>query len=105
MSKIRLVKDGIYVFKCPGCGHGHQVHTGPGEGPKWSFNNNIENPTFSPSLLVTWNEPSDDPDKFDDPNFDKKNVCHSFITNGHIQFLSDCTHNLAGQTVELPDAY
>ena len=46
MSKIRLVKDGIYVFKCPGCGHGHQVHTGPGEGPKWSFNNNIENPTF-----------------------------------------------------------
>jgi hypothetical protein len=30
--------------------------------------------------------------------------CHSFVTNGKIQFLADCTHKLAGQTVELPDA-
>jgi hypothetical protein len=27
--------------------------------------------------------------------------CHSFITDGKIEFLSDCTHSLAGQTVEL----
>jgi hypothetical protein len=30
-------------------------------------------------------------------------VCHSFVTDGKIQFLSDCTHALAGQTVALPD--
>lgn len=29
-------------------------------------------------------------------------VCHSFIRDGQIQFLSDCTHALAGQTVPLP---
>jgi hypothetical protein len=32
-----------------------------------------------------------------------KQVCHSFITDGFIQFLDDCTHPLAGQTVEIPD--
>lgn len=28
-------------------------------------------------------------------------ICHSFVTDGNIQFLSDCTHSLAGQTVPL----
>ena len=26
-----------------------------------------------------------------------------FVTDGKIQFLGDCTHALAGQTVDLPD--
>lgn len=30
-------------------------------------------------------------------------TCHSFVTDGRIQFLGDCTHSLAGQTVDLPD--
>ena len=30
-------------------------------------------------------------------------VCHSFVTDGRIQFLADCTHALAGQTVDLPE--
>lgn len=34
--------------------------------------------------------------------FDKKNICHSFITDGSIEYLSDCTHELAGETVPLP---
>jgi len=29
-------------------------------------------------------------------------VCYSYITDGRIQFLSDCTHELANQTVDLP---
>lgn len=29
--------------------------------------------------------------------------CHSFITDGKIQYLSDCFHELAGQTVDLPE--
>ncbi|BAS10570.1 hypothetical protein AHiyo4_39920 [Arthrobacter sp. Hiyo4] len=28
--------------------------------------------------------------------------CHSFVRNGHIEFLSDSTHELAGQTMALP---
>ena len=80
----------------------------------WQFNGDFERPTFSPSLLIrsghyahespsgkcwcTYNaEHPDDPAPF------SCSVCHSFITNGQIQFLSDCTHALAGQTVELPD--
>jgi hypothetical protein len=30
-------------------------------------------------------------------------VCHSFVTDGRIQYLSDCTHAMAGQTKELAD--
>ena len=33
---------------------------------------------------------------------DPPEVCHSFITDGRIQFLNDCTHALAGHTVPLP---
>lgn len=29
-------------------------------------------------------------------------VCHSFVREGRIQFLGDCTHRLAGHTVDLP---
>jgi hypothetical protein len=28
--------------------------------------------------------------------------CHSFVTDGRIQFLGDCTHHPVGQTVPLP---
>ena len=35
-----------------------------------------------------------------DPRF--SSVCHSFVTDGLIQFLGDCTHALAGQTVDMP---
>jgi len=30
-------------------------------------------------------------------------VCHSYVTDGRIQFLADCTHALAGLTVDLPE--
>jgi hypothetical protein len=32
-----------------------------------------------------------------------KDVCHSFVRDGQIQFLGDCTHALKGQTVERPE--
>lgn len=33
----------------------------------------------------------------------KCGVCHSFVTGGHIQFLGDSAHVLAGQMVDLPE--
>jgi len=30
-------------------------------------------------------------------------VCHYFLKGGMLQFLGDCTHTLAGQTVPLPE--
>ena len=34
---------------------------------------------------------------------DRNIRCHSFVRSGRIEFLSDSTHALAGQTVDLPD--
>lgn len=79
------------IFMCPGCGFPHQPRVA-GIGP-WSFNNDIEKPTFSPSILVKWTEGEEKIEK----------VCHSFVTDGQIRFLGDCTHSLVNQTVPLPD--
>lgn len=91
------------MFRCPGCGDPHAVWVGYGPGPRWGWNYSGDAPTFTPSILVTWTEPSDVPEEFYDTSKDIKRVCHSFVTDGRIQFLADCTHALAGQTVDLPD--
>jgi hypothetical protein len=72
-----------YRLNCPGCNKPHVVGTG------WHFNGDMERPTFEPSVLVTGGG---------DPTY----RCHSYVTGGRIQFLSDCSHALAGQTVDLP---
>lgn len=65
-------------------------------------------PTFTPSILVQTGhfvQPEGKHcDRSGDPEWPCDCVCcHSFVTDGRIQFLSDCTHALAGQTVDLPD--
>lgn len=102
-SRLRSVEGGRVSFRCPGCGEVHMITVGDGPGPRWGYNGDPDRPTFTPSILVTWSEPSDDPDEFDDTSKDIKHVCHSFVTDGQIQFLGDCTHALAGQTVDLPN--
>lgn len=86
-----------YWFECPGGCGSHRIIVKWGsksgrKGPEWSFNGNLECPTFQPSLLVQWE------------NETGKRVCHSFITNGKIQFCADSTHSLSGKTVDLVDA-
>jgi hypothetical protein len=78
------------AFHCPGCDGGHSI---PVTGSRaWQWNGSLETPTLKPSILV--NRGSSNP---------TVPVCHSFVTDGRIQFLGDCTHRLAGQTVDLPD--
>ncbi len=74
----------VYFFHCPGCGNAHAFHV-----PRWTWNGSMDLPTFSPSLLCN---PDHAPSRY-----------HSFVRDGKIQFLSDCHHTLAGQTVEIPD--
>ena len=102
-SKLRMGQFGLIMFQCPGCKGAHGIHVVAAGwiGPTWSFNGDGNRPTFSPSVLVTTGRAVD-------PNFvpeegDPPEVCHSFVTDGRIQFLGDCTHALAGQTVDLPD--
>lgn len=100
---LRGLAGGRVAFKCPGCERPHPINVGDSPGPRWTYNGNPDKPTFSPSVLVTWNEPSDNPSEGGDSSKDVPKVCHSFVTDGRIQFLGDCTHALAGQTVDLPE--
>lgn len=85
MSLLREAKsdDGaisVWWFHCPGCGDAHGFTV-----PPWSFNGNLEKPTFQPSLLC-------DKD-------DAAKRCHLFVTEGRIRFQRDCHHELRGKTV------
>ena len=101
LSKIlRSAQDGMLIFQCPGCGCAHGVHVGDGQGPRWTWNGNADQPTFTPSILVTWPANPNADEKFKEWRTERR--CHSFVTDGRIQFLGDCTHLLVGQTVELP---
>jgi hypothetical protein len=102
-SKLRSAEGGMIMFRCPGCDDAHAIRTGNGPGPRWTYDGNAEAPTFEPSVLVSGFIPSDKPEEFDDASRDQPFVCHSFVRAGTIQFLSDCTHALAGTTVDLPD--
>lgn len=109
---VRPCTDGATYawFVCPGCGDNHApvVARKPGSiGPTWHWNGDVEKPTISPSLLVRGTHTLT-PDECDrlmrgehvEP---RDYVCHSFIRDGRIEFLSDCTHALAGTTVDLSE--
>lgn len=93
---LRDAEGGRLMFWCPGCDCAHAIAHGDGPGPRWGWNGEAERPTFTPSVLVRY----DGADAGQDGA--PPAVCHSFVTDGRIQFLSDCTHALAGQTVDLP---
>lgn len=117
-SKLRGGEAGRIMFWCPGCEEAHVIRVGEGGGPGWSYNGNPEAPTFTPSVLVrgvrleggdeeldrildTYKLPEDRERMLADKRINT--VCHSFVIDGRIQFLGDCTHGMAGQAVPLPD--
>lgn len=98
--RMELRKEGAEVeslwFDCPGCGDTHRiiVKGDSSKMPVWKWNQCIDKPTIKPSLRVRKNK---------DSNGNYKENCHSFITDGKIKFLEDCTHDSKGQTVELTE--
>lgn len=101
-SKIRTQEGGRFCFWCPGCDESHCISV-----PPWtSFNGDGEKPTIRASVLVQGQQwPTED--EYARMEAGEKIAprplrCHSFVTDGRIEFLNDCTHALAGQTVELP---
>lgn len=107
---LRNGQDGLLIFWCPGCDSAHGITVGEGAGPRWSWDGNVDAPTFAPSILVrseTWTPPvtaenHEDYKRAPWTQTKVATVCHSFVAAGRIQFLDDCTHGLAGQTVDLP---
>lgn len=94
MSRYRTSEgkdNGVFVwFWCPGCKEAHCFRIKSptmetNEGPIWAFDYNYEKPSFTPSLLL--------PGK-----------CHVSLRQGMLVYHADSAHELAGQTVELPDA-
>ena len=56
----------------------------------WTFNGDFEKPTFRASMLSQ------------NPDYSRtRRICHSFLTDGVWNFLTDCTHDLAGQSVPM----
>ena len=109
------VDRGRLMYWCQGCEDTHEVGVGEGSGPRWGYNGNPDKPTFTPSVLVTTGHyctprpgfegcwctyAAEHPEETDIPKCQR---CHTFITDGMVQFLSDCTHALAGQTLPLPE--
>jgi hypothetical protein len=111
VSRAKIVRDGdglLYGIRidCPGCEPG--AHVLPvswlpaGESaesphaagkPHWTFDGNLERPTLAPSILS----------RSEYGEAREVRICHSFVRDGRIEFLGDCTHALAGQTVDLPE--
>jgi hypothetical protein len=83
------------AFCCPGCAELHDndgLHVLPvntDQTTSWDWNNDLENPTLTPSLLTGAGDP--------------RGQCHSYLTEGKFHFLMDSNHSLAGETVAMPD--
>lgn len=76
------------TFHCPGCGEDHTIRTpdAKGSGPQWTWNGSLDRPSFEPSIRAR-----------------SRGMCHFFVHFGRIEFCPDSTHDLRGQTVDLPD--
>lgn len=74
-----------YLHWCPGCEQMHLINIEQPNrlGAIWKFDGNLESPTFNPSINLGY--------------------CHYFIHAGNITFCPDCKHQLAGQTIPMPD--
>jgi len=83
-----------YAIFCPACGHGHTFRIASDQwyaGQVWQFNGDFEKPTFTPSLVnkSTYGEDH------------QPRRCHLIITDGKITYCDDCTHAMAGKTIDL----
>lgn len=79
----------VYYHWCPGCDEAHGIHVGARNhsGASWSFDGDMERPTFSPSVRCS---------------SAGRTACHYFVKGGMIEFCGDSLHTLAGKTVNLP---
>jgi len=86
LSKTIGRNGDLLFWWCPGCGCAHCINFVNDIRPAWSWNGDAEKPTLHPSVLSTGQK-----------------RCHCFVRDGKIEFLNDCTHDLKGQTVGIPD--
>jgi len=85
-THVWLNMPGPLPYRCIPIVHGNATRKGT---PCWSWNGDVEKPTLKPSIRTKGGG--------------TKNsiVCHSFVNDGKVQFLGDCTHEFANKTVDL----
>lgn len=94
-SKLRRATDS-YFWWCPACDEMHPLPDG------WTFvNRDLEKPTFTPSFRHTWggHTGASRPQPGTDPKYA---CCHYIVTDGKVAYCGDCTHAMAGQTIDMP---
>lgn len=96
--------DGGYTHWCPGCKEMHGIFD------RWQFNGNVDRPTFTPSVKITGkqtvkNERGEWTGEWvlDANGNALDECCHYILTDGVMNFCGDCTHDLRGQSVPLPE--
>lgn len=108
MAKVKDEGNGNYSFFCPGCGYLHVYYTQKShpDSPVWEFNGDMDNPTFTPSLLNRWGKEADpnwqEPEE-PGPNNGWSGRCHLFVRDGKIEYCGDCSHHLSGKVVEMKE--
>lgn len=90
---MKVQKDGTgWLMHCPACKSTHHFDG------RWTFNGDVEKPTFRPSMRVSCGPY---------PEYSKRagqnDECHFYVTDGQIEYLADSNHDLTGQTVPVPD--
>jgi hypothetical protein len=83
---LRSVTNG-YAHYCPGCElmHAFAVDVPLGNGARWTFNGDLEKPTFNPSMNIG------------------SDWCHYNLVNGELRFSTCNGHKLGGTTMLLPE--
>lgn len=96
--------EGAYGHWCPACGEMHSIPD------NWSFNGNLDKPTFSPSVKITGVKTVKDALGEwtgewvrDEQGKAVPDCCHYILTDGILNFCGDCLHDLKGQAVPLPE--
>lgn len=80
------------IHMCEGCNQQHLIPMW-GTNP-WTFNNDFERPTLSPSVKHGIHK-----GKQGDP----LKTCHYFIRNGMIEYCGDCWHDPKNKTLPLKE--
>lgn len=87
LSPKLMLLAGEPTHWCPGCKQLHRINVNapnPSNGARWTWNQDVTHPTFSPSVHIV-------------------GYCHYFLQDGQLRYCGDSAHALAGQSLELPD--
>jgi hypothetical protein len=88
---------------CPACGemHAFALDGKNASGAQWTWDGNVEHPTFTPSMHIKIGKYADQ--NWQEETAGESSVCHYILTAGVINYCGDCTHAMKGQSIRLPD--